>query len=275
MNVTDAPPAPVASWFAGLPKLSSVKKHDFQAIFVLPAEGKDRPVCVLVDEVRYQLPKTLWKQGLDVALALQDIPPVEVPKMNVRSFFEVCLEAASQSREFIEEFQPHTGTWARHFHGNQHFSCGKMQKAKPFAGRRVLAEAALNTPPPATGKATPPLPPSPPSTPRVMASPPAAIGPMESPSPTAAARATLPPMAAPSLRAAPSLHNRMEPRAATISPRAAPPTAKCLKGAVAERTKAPHIHHDAAYHKGLLTRRQLARKRQQERKKCCWQRKRR
>jgi hypothetical protein len=239
-----------ASWCAGLPKLRSQKAYEFQAIYVLPAEVKSgRPVCVSADDVYHQLPKVLWKQGLDVTLALQDIPPVEVPKMNIRSFFEVCLEAASQSREFIEEFQPHTGTW-----------------------ERVLAEAALNTPPPAAGKATPPVPPSPraapspPSTPRAMASPPAAIGPIESPSPTAAARATLPPMAAPSLRAEPSLHNVMEPPA-TISPRAAPPTAKCLKGAVPERTNAPHIHHDAGYNKGLLTRRQLARKRQQERRR--------
>ena len=103
-----------ASWWTGLPKLHSQKAYEFHAIYVLPAEGKaGRPVCVLADDVYHQLPKVLWKQGLEVGLALQGIPPVEVPEMNIRSFFKACLEAADQSCKPIEEFYCHTGTWER------------------------------------------------------------------------------------------------------------------------------------------------------------------
>ena len=240
-----------ASWFAGLPKLSSTKEYDFQAFFVLPPQAKLRPVCALADGVHYQVPKTLWKWGLEAGLALQDLEPPDLPKMSARSFFEACLEAAEKAREPIDVFQQRTG-----------------EKA-PVEHAASAPARAIPKPPPAATKST-------------TTSPLTTIGPRETPSPTAetatpsATRATPPPpvtpspTAAPSSAAAPSL---VEPPA-TVSPRAAPPTTEGLQGATLVGTTAPHIHHDAAYHKGLLTRRRLARKRQQERK-CCLKGKRR
>ena len=229
-----------ASWCAGLPKLRSQKAYEFQAIYVLPAEVKSgRPVCVLADDVYHQLPKVLWKQGLEVGLALQGIPPVEVPEMNIRSFFKACLEAADQSRKPIEEFYCHTGTWERVL---------TEQATAPIATTPIATTPLATTPIATTPIATTPIATTPLATTPIATSPQATTPPATTLPATAPMRITLPAREQTPTSAMPEvIHD------ATTVP--------------SDCANRPRLNHEAAYYGGSLTRKQLARKRQQERRR--------
>ena len=65
------------AWFAGLTRMSSLKKYDIEEINVLLRAGC-APVAVKANGRYHALPKVLWPLGREATTALQGLPPIEL-----------------------------------------------------------------------------------------------------------------------------------------------------------------------------------------------------
>ena len=82
-------------WFAGLPRLSGLKKYDFEEINVLLGTVSERaPVAVKANGRYYALQKVLWPLGREATEALQGLPPIELDAGKIRDCWHACLEYA-------------------------------------------------------------------------------------------------------------------------------------------------------------------------------------